>query len=1016
MSNLRYFLFSLWVAAQLSSLWANASAPCGEMGPTRSYEKIVGELDGLEASYLLFLNGKGSSGEVFKNIFDDNYQLEKSEDIIQTLKGEFESGTGWSSTYLDSLECLTSDVTKEQKEAIKLKLKKIQNLLVKIHIENEKQNDGLRTSTLSQLNLPGIINELNQQTVKTQVEKKELEENLIQVGESLDESSKQEDNLLNLYIEKLTKLKIALLDVKLAKNKELEKKVIDFEQQINQLQNLAKNSSQKDLEIIFEKIEVEWEKITKNNFYQLLNTNFKFGLPNIPSIPEEFSDNLSSYQKAQNEKQKAIQLKAKTLIELNEKKEKELALQNSLLIQANSLRTQYFKQLNRKTIFKRIFSKRGFNLLKNEVLSAPYRLISFGYEKYFRVREMLSKGRAGLIEISLLAFKIFALLFSLWGARIVIRKGYAAFNSFQNATFYKFQKYSLVRFSYSIWNKTKENTEIFLWLLIISFSKYLEEAKHYIILLDLVQVLLIAKIIKSFVTIFLGTVSKIDTRNFLQFRQKARETSEKLSNIYLFYALTLIFTHATIGHVYIYSIIKFFVLFYTVFQIMRAASLWQGEFTLFIERKFSGVLVEKINKVLNVFPAKSRSVLVLLAILVLSLIDFLVRLTENFDISKKISANVFKKQIERIEAEEGADDKIPVEYKNHFSLTSLDNDEDYVTVDEKLEESVKGELLEWTDLKSDEHSLVVYGDKGIGKTTFMKHVLHDFKQGKDVEVYYAQVPAKTITKKKLHDFLKQTFQISDSSEKLDLLGYDSKLEKKVVVFIDETQNIFLSRTKGFEAYYDFINLINLNTKNIYWVISFNRYSWLYLDRAFGRNQFFRNVFELKGWNDVKIKELILKRHSKLKYGLSYDLLINATRSQDEIDKYSSIESKFFKLLWELSRGNPRTALYLWLTALSRKNFNNFNVNIPKEYDMSLVGKLSDDLLFVIADILKHENLSTSEVEDTTDLPKGIVRNALKLGYERKFLYQDERGRHMIAVPAQYGLTKYLKLKNFIYGS
>ena len=45
-------------------------------------------------------------------------------------------------------------------------------------------------------------------------------------------------------------------------------------------------------------------------------------------------------------------------------------------------------------------------------------------------------------------------------------------------------------------------------------------------------------------------------------------------------------------------------------------------------------------------------------------------------------------------------------------------------------------------------------------------------------------------------------------------------------------------------------------------MSFNKYSWLYLDRAFGRTQFFRNVFELKGWNDLKIKELIDNENTK----------------------------------------------------------------------------------------------------------------------------------------------------------
>ena len=233
--------------------------------------------------------------------------------------------------------------------------------------------------------------------------------------------------------------------------------------------------------------------------------------------------------------------------------------------------------------------------------------------------------------------------------------------------------------------------------------------------------------------------------------------------------------------------------------------------------------------------------------------------------------------------------------------------------------------------------------------------------------------------------------------------------------IDEAQNVFMSQPDGFESYYAFINMINLYTKNIFWMISFNKYSWLYLDRAFGRTAFFRNIYEMNGWNDEKIKELILKRHQLTNYKLSYDLLINATRSQDEIDRYSSVESKFFKLLWELSRGNPRAALHLWITALSYKSNQAFNVNIPKELDFTNLEKLSDELMFVMATILKHENLTIKELEATTCFSKGIVRNAIKVGIEKKFIYRDERQRFMIDIASQYNLIRYLRLKNFLYG-
>ena len=135
-----------------------------------------------------------------------------------------------------------------------------------------------------------------------------------------------------------------------------------------------------------------------------------------------------------------------------------------------------------------------------------------------------------------------------------------------------------------------------------------------------------------------------------------------------------------------------------------------------------------------------------------------------------------------------------------------------------------------------------------------------------------------------------------------------------------------------------------------------------------------------------------------------------------MDKYASIEAKFFKLLWELSRGNPRAALSLWLSALSMKNMSTFNVNIPREPEIGGIDKLPDDVLFILAHVLKHENLSLTELESSTNLPRGIVRNAVKLSIERNYLFKDSRHRYMIDINLQHSLIRYLRVKNFIYGS
>jgi hypothetical protein len=92
------------------------------------------------------------------------------------------------------------------------------------------------------------------------------------------------------------------------------------------------------------------------------------------------------------------------------------------------------------------------------------------------------------------------------------------------------------------------------------------------------------------------------------------------------------------------------------------------------------------------------------------------------------------------------------------------------------------------------------------------------------------------------------------------------------------------------------------------------------------------------------------------------------------------------------------------------------VNLPKYKDINNLSELSDDFLFTMAHIIKHENLSSKEIETTTNLSEGVVRNAIKMALELKLLYRDERRRYMVDIYTQNQMIKYLRSKNYLYGN
>jgi DNA polymerase III delta prime subunit len=965
------------------------------------------------------LTGKTVKDYTIQSIFGSDFSVDKTPKRISELDDLIKKNNGIAVENRTLEQCLITLKLNSLNLQLKSNSKQLLNLKIKLLKKNLSLDDSIRESGITDNLLPTIKEEIGKDSKEALIARTSLEDSLIDKQTNSKNIITNSNRELIEFESDLTKIKIELLNQKILFNTNLEKKIKYFEISSIKLKALSASIdklSNEELTSKYQEVETLWLSLTSENYYDILSSTNSLELPLVPELPILKSENKNQYETVKIAHKEIILLKTEIIKNYSIKKNQELKLLNQLVTNSNAIRENFFRRLGSLYVIKNLFSFNFYKLLKNEIISSPFRMLSYFYSKFLYVREQLSIGQEGITNLIFKVIQLSLAFMCLFFLKSFFSKVNRWVDKFFSYLFKHKKRSYLLKSIFSAWSKIKENLPIFLWLFCIFLFKELKEADEFYLVLKAAEVYLGSLILKSFVTIFLGSVSRIDSSNFIAFKNKAQKTSNKFKNIYQFYFFTLILFEATVGKVYSYTLISYVVVIYSLYLLLTETDKWEKEFTVYTEKKFSGAVVEKFFYLLQFAPKFLRSTFVFVFIVVFMIFNLFVSLTENFEISKKISANLFKKQIEKVEAEDGADDKIPTEYKDYFSLKSLETEEEYVENENGIQEKIVSEIDDWVNKRSDEHSLVVYGDKGVGKTTLLKKVSNTLEKFENLKIIYTKVPSKTITEEGMNQFIANILGWDSQNGEFNIYEYDKTIENKIVIVMDESQNVFLSHSGGFQAYYALINLINLNTNNIFWVMSFNKYSWLYLNRAFGRTQFFRNVFELTGWSDVKIKELIMKRHAKTKFRLSYDLLINATRSQDEIDKYASVESKFFKLLWELSRGNPRSALYLWISALSRKNKSVFNVNIPKEIDFHGVEKMPDELMFVLAHVIKHENLTSFEIESTTNLQNGYVRNAIKLGLEKKYLYRDERRRYMIDISTQYTLLKLLKEKNFIYGN
>jgi len=706
--------------------------------------------------------------------------------------------------------------------------------------------------------------------------------------------------------------------------------------------------------------------------------------------------------------------------------ERELSLHYGLLLEASKLRSRLFDEGKRRGLLTiDLLSTDTLLDFKREFQIIPYRFIATFSVKWIGTKQLLSEGPKGVASV---IKDIFLLL-------VVILIPLLMWKSTKKATegFEKL-RYNLLR---KQWSSHKEGHFVFYlqkfvpyipWLLGVVFLKI---AQFLIIhtafpelskVLDYAYYLIWYNVFKLILTNLLSAVSlSANYSSNIELKNKVNRVSGIIGTVLFSSLATLELFEGVVGRGLIYNAIHTLLVYGGMVLLFQLATSWKVEIEVFFKRFSSPKTLEVIN-----FLLSKKWSLVLVSLPLLLWIVFLhvgnqfVQWSSRFDFSKKISARLFKRRLESSEVEETGE-SIPPEYRKLFTYDPLDDEEFKIEPSLSLTPDLIEQVHSWSafvygedeiedETEVEEHSVAIYGPKGSGKSSLSNDLGHKLK---DVEVITLKLNRRISSREKFLRFVSQRLNVELENGALDLRRLDSKL-KKTVVIIDDAHNLFLSHVNGFDAYKTFLELINAQTRNIFWIAFFNDHAWNFLNNVFGRNQYFSSVLSMKKWKESDIQNMIMNRHKKSEFKLSFDEIINASRGQLEVNPYAHVETKFFRLLWEQSRGNPRVAIYLWLSSLSRKDHVTIKVGIPDDPETKYLTSLAEVSYFVYAEIVKHENMNSRELIQTSGLEEGIVRNALKQGLEGSFLYRSTTGRYRMTTRFQNDLISILKTKNMIY--
>jgi hypothetical protein len=493
-----------------------------------------------------------------------------------------------------------------------------------------------------------------------------------------------------------------------------------------------------------------------------------------------------------------------------------------------------------------------------------------------------------------------------------------------------------------------------------------------------------------------------------QKKQIERSAARISRLIFIQYAL-LELIEDTVRRALFYNLASSIIFWASVFVIILELKKWKTQIHESFAYRFPQIW-KKIQPAMVSLAGSLLTPLLVFAVVIHDIYRFISRYLARLDIVKRFLSEVIRRRLENAEKTSKTYAKPDAEYFATFDYYLPAQSAFFIEREDSPIKPILQLTETWCGTSDGMDLVIIVGNRGMGKTTTLDKI-HEQVNCDGLLKIISKVPAKTTSSEQLFHWLSKLFQIEIRSL-ADFKQFDQSGSQKSFVCVDDIQNLFLGTVEGFEAYKIFIDIISLKTKNIFWCLSVNSRSWAYLRGIFGEEHFYGRVFSLSSWSEEDIKNLILTRHKVLDYSRTFDDSIRSYGAGDALGHKA--ESQFFRLLWGQSRGNPRSAMMYWVSAISSPKPKMIHVGVPSFVGSHLVSSMSDEAFFILASIARHESLTHEELAITTEIESVVIRKCVHEALQKQLIWIDEADRIRISSRSQYVIDYFLIGKNFLY--
>ncbi len=333
---------------------------------------------------------------------------------------------------------------------------------------------------------------------------------------------------------------------------------------------------------------------------------------------------------------------------------------------------------------------------------------------------------------------------------------------------------------------------------------------------------------------------------------------------------------------------------------------------------------------------------------------------------------------------------LPFIYRKLFDGTPLESN-DFFIGQEELTNKINSALNDFNNNKSS--SVIIIGEPGSGKKSLINTIITNSLKDKDVLQF--QFKNTISNKEELLQVFSNLLGYNRTVSFDELLVYFNDKSRKKIIVLENINKLFINQVNGFSALKNFIYLVSMTNRNVFWLCSIGKHPWNYLKHNFEMESAFKYKIITEDLHKKDIKSIILSRHGATGYGLKFlpsdirQFRSRIFKAKSEKEEQEKLSVEFFKKLEEYSEGNIISAMYYWLQSIDKVKGNLITIKPPRKLVLGILNNIDPVYLLTLATILIHGWITAKEHAKIYNMSIEKSREILNYLASLNLIYHDQ---------------------------